>query len=458
MVNRAKNPLPAYTLPILGGKLYIVSAPDLIMSVQRNSKTLSFDSLVVNATPRVCNLSPESAGPLNANVDGSEGDWGLTREFHVALHAALAPGESLNKLSRRMIECVGSSLEKLAADGKGSRIGLLEWVRHEVTLASTESIYGPQNPLADPEVARAFWDIEGNMNMLLVGVLPKLIARKGWYGREKVAAAILKFYQTGGMENTSALTRARFDACRNNGVSLSDTAQLEAASVLAIASNTTPSTFWLMFYVFSNPQLLQDLREEITPIIATTDDENGAPIRSLDIALLKTKCPLLVSTFQETLRHRAFGATTRLVLEDTLLNDRYLLKKGGVLQMPSYSIHTDPKIWGPTVNDFDPRRFLKKQQPGSFRGFGGGSTLCPGRHFAMAEIFSVVAMMLLRFDVSPVSGKWVMPSQDESNITASIVPPSTDIAVDVRPRKGYETGRWEFELSESKERFNIATQ
>lgn len=42
----------------------------------------------------------------------------------------------------------------------------------------------------------------------------------------------------------------------------------------------------------------------------------------------------------------------------------------------------------------------------SFRAFGGGETLCPGRHFASSTILAVVAIVVLRFDITPVSGRF----------------------------------------------------
>jgi hypothetical protein len=47
-----------------------------------------------------------------------------------------------------------------------------------------------------------------------------------------------------------------------------------------------------------------------------------------------------------------------MVLEDTLLDGQYLLKKGNVLHIPAKPIHKDTSAWGPQAGVFDPYRFI----------------------------------------------------------------------------------------------------
>lgn len=96
-------------------------------------------------------------------------------------------------------------------------------------------------------------------------------------------------------------------------------------------------------------------------------------------------------------------------MEDHILDGTYLLKKGGTIMIPAPVHHHNTAPWGPTAPSFDHRRFLpseKRANSISLRGFGGGTTLCPGRHFASTEIFAFTALMVLRFDMQPVDGQW----------------------------------------------------
>jgi len=288
----------------------------------------------------------------------------------------------------------------------------------------------------------------------------------------------------------AALTKARQTINARYGISPEDSARFEITNMIGILVNTAPATFWMIMHAYSHPGLLDDLRKEVGGILHVSSDLDGeGPVRTLDISLLKTKCPLLFSTYQEMLKHHSSNASVRYVMQDTLLADKYLLKKDGIIQMPSQVMHADTEIWGPTAKEFDPRRFMKpeikesnggmggvggvpekqaKQHPAAFRAFGGGTTLCPGRFFATTEIMSVVAMFLLRFDLAPVGGgmemggkggegKLILPTQVENSLATSIQAPLKDVRVRVGRRKGgeWEGGRWGFARSECKEGWGL---
>lgn len=109
--------------------------------------------------------------------------------------------------------------------------------------------------------------------------------------------------------------------------------------------------------------------------------------------------------------------------------------------------HTSRTVYGESVNEFNHKRFIhtegKRLNLVGFRGFGGGATLCPGRHFASTEITAFAALMILRFDVKPVKGKWIRPTIDNAGMQATIPPPDTDVEVEFRLREGEWVGkRW----------------
>lgn len=83
-----------------------------------------------------------------------------------------------------------------------------------------------------------------------------------------------------------------------------------------------------------------------------------------------------------------------------MLDDRHLLKKGSVVHLVTEAFQLDTEIWGADAARFNPERFLakvskenKKVQSQAFIPFGGGKNMCPGRHLALTEITSFVAML-----------------------------------------------------------------
>jgi hypothetical protein len=62
-------------------------------------------------------------------------------------------------------------------------------------------------------------------------------------------------------------------------------------------------------------------------------------------------------------------------------------------------------VWGVHLLRVDPFRFVnnaKLQTSKSYRPFGGGHTLCPGRFLAKRSMGFAVALLLSRYDISMV--------------------------------------------------------
>ena len=229
---------------------------------------------------------------------------------------------------------------------------------------------------------------------------------------------------------------------------------------IGVLANTAPAGFWTVWHVFAHQQLLDDLRIELEAIVRTTHDPSGTPCHHLDLNRIRTECPILTSTWHEVLRHIGCGTSARQVREDYMLQDRYMLRKNSVVHKPSQVVHGDSVLWQtPTgtlpaapVEAFDPRRFLStKPTPGAFRPFGGGSTLCPGRHLSATEIQSLVAMMVLRYDITPAEGgEWSKPETYLTSFASAILSPKHDPVVDVMLRNGWESGTWTFDTPMSR--------
>ena len=227
-------------------------------------------------------------------------------------------------------------------------------------------------------------------------------------------------------------------------------------------TNIAPCTFWVIVDVFSRPRLLQDIRDEVSTALVKCSMEDKTTVKTLNVTKMETKCPLLHSVLRETLRTRSTGSSIRRVQEDFLLADRYLLQKGSILQMPHAVIHQREDLWGNTAKEYDSRRFIKaaalsneKKQattkPGMFRGFGGGATLCPGRHLAAAEITAVVAMLAVRFDILPLTANgWGQPRQAKNHGETFMVPLTKDMRVRIRKRQERGTCEWRLEMEKSK--------
>lgn len=413
--------------------MYIVTKPELIQQVQKQHHTLAFPPVEAKFATTVIGLSKEGQAVLERNLNGDEGDHGLSMETYAAMRAALHPGSALDDMNRAMLAEIKVSLDELAPGNRKKQFGLFSWLRDNLTLATTRAVYGPLNPFDDNGIRDAFWEFEAGLMQILVGFIPSITARKPVAARTKAVRAFEKYYEAGGIDKASAYARYRHEVEVNNNFPAEDCARSSVGGTVALLVNTVPSVFWALLHIHAHPGLLGQIRDEVDDCTHT-----DGTTKTIDMASLKEQCPLLLSAYQEVLRYRAMGASVREVMEDTQLGS-YLLKKGAMLQMPSRVIHTDESLWGDT--EFNPRRFLgseKKSRPRDvcFRAFGGGKTLCPGRHFATNETLAVVALWIARFDMRPVQGGWKMPTTANTDVAAAIMGPDDDVQVEIATRDG----------------------
>ena len=297
-----------------------------------------------------------------------------------------------------------------------------------------------------------------NIALLLVNVAPHIIARKTWRAREVLVAAFVRYFNAKGHENSSELTYQRWKATFEAWISTEDIARLEAAAGTGILSNTAPSTFWMLFDVYSRPSLLDEIRNEVRQNALRIDKETGTHLK--DLGAIRDGCPILLSAFQEMLRLRSNGAASRMIYKDMMLDDKYHLRGNSILQIPASIINRHRSAWGEESRTFDPYRFVKTSEKDSrrkagFLSFGAPPNLCPGRHFASGEILSLAAMMVLRFDISPENGRWIAPELQSGSLVEAITPPVDGFKVKISLRKEYEGKEWAFRVTPGKWRFGL---
>jgi hypothetical protein len=132
----------------------VVNSPSLIPVVQKQTKTLSFAPVEGAAAKGICGTSKIANDILDANVNGDDGPWSYSVAFHSAIRKPLSSGAGLDAMNRVMASKVAASIDGMS---RKQQVKLFAFVKHEVTFATTESVYGPQNPFRRPEVEQAFW-------------------------------------------------------------------------------------------------------------------------------------------------------------------------------------------------------------------------------------------------------------------------------------------------------------
>ncbi|CRG86383.1 7-alpha-hydroxycholest-4-en-3-one 12-alpha-hydroxylase [Talaromyces islandicus] len=450
-----KNPnIPAITIPIFKAKTYIITAPWLLQAVQRNSRIISFDPFLSFATDRIAGCSKHAQNILREKPAGGQG--GNHNVIH-AMHPTLL-GDGLDDMNESMIKRLKLWNDALAARAP-MKIDLCEWCREVITVAASESMWGELNPFKSKVIRDAFWDFEGGMNALLLKFLPQLTARRGWKGRETLFNAFVEYYKADGTKSGSQLAKARWNCLHEMGVSLEDIARLETSMCIGLLANTVPTAFWFLFDVCSRPEILEKIRGELYEHAVHIDPETKSAI--VDLADIREHCPFIIAALQESLRTRNTGRATRLVYEDVVIDNKYLLKKGSIIQIPYQAVHEHEKVWGSTSKNFDPTRFLNRTQRkvGGFLEFGMSPNTCPGRHFAAGEILSFVAALILRFDLTPTisspGAPWNEPEIQPSSVVTSFAALKNPLLVSATPREKYQDYDWDFRVTRGSGRFEL---
>jgi cytochrome P450 len=468
-----------YLLFVGKGRMYIVASPEWAQTIHRAHKSLQFNTLVSQAMKNIFCLDDRSMAILKQNQNAEDGTRsGLMQDVHHMLGTTLAPGELVDEMNRSVLDTFCLDIDALAK-GRSDDIQLWSWLRHHFSVAAVTALWGPKNPLVvHPDVEAAFWDFEANILQLSMVPMPRLLTRKGWNGRQRLFDTFTEYFdqERYNEPGVNQIIKDRVELIVGQyGWSKRMHAQGEVSFVFAAVTNAVPTVFWMISYIYSDKTLLSELRKEVDNCINSSLD---SPKRTINANLLRTSCPLLLSTFRETLRVVGSVHINRYVAEDVSLTnsatgETYLLKKDSLVQIASNVIHQN-SLWGGDALEFNPRRFMQsndkarsdaspskipdpaapfrdekgKVYSAAFRSFGGGNNVCPGRHFAQMEILALASLFVAGFEIEGADspGKYEMPPFEDFKLGLGVIKPARDVSVKISRRAGYEDVEWAFEM------------
>ncbi len=210
----------------------------------------------------------------------------------------------------------------------------------------------------------------------------------------------------------------------SNGKSMSDYEIAEEVLGMIIGGHETSSTAltWVWYELSLNPEIERRLCQEIDSIVG-------------EGSLTVDQLPKLVYTKQvveETLRlHPPFWFENRNAVSDFELGGNKL-PKNSLIIFSRYSLHRHRDFWA-LPEQFKPERFAPGQEensPSVYASipFGGGPRVCIGKHFAMMELVTILALVARRFRV-------VIDTTNRHMMSAQLtMTPKFGLRVRVQPR------------------------
>lgn len=135
-----------------GTRLYVINSPSLLAPVQSQFRALSFPAIEANIAANVIGVNKATNAIVGHHVNQ---DDGYLMNFPKYVHSALSAGPGLDAMNRRSVQVIAKSLNEHAQRGV-SAVSMFKWIRHELLLATTEGVYGPNNPFRDPVMEEAW--------------------------------------------------------------------------------------------------------------------------------------------------------------------------------------------------------------------------------------------------------------------------------------------------------------
>ncbi|KAI0129669.1 cytochrome P450 [Xylariales sp. AK1849] len=450
-----KQPMPACTLPMLNGKMYIINSPELI-SATFKARTLSFDPYL--------HKTIGSMVPLSKQAKTMFAEEHFYHHWIKVIYGKMT-GTDLLKMNTVVLTDIFRQVNALprAVEVEDTYV----WLRNVLTTSTISALLGTKNPWReDRSLENKYWTYDANIHHFVLGPAPRISAPAAYKARADMHQALIKYYNSHGYEadDVSAITKGTDSLQREHNWSSEDRAAMMIAIIQGSLANTIPTGYWYFMHIICKPRLVARLRDEARLLVTEGQNlPNGKREMLMDIKDLESRAPLLVAAFRENQRVVSIGTMSRMVMEDTVISDgerSYLLKKDTPLQISGLVGHSSEQHWGADVAEFEPDRFMKKSpgrgavkefngdapvKRGVFVPFGGGKHICPGRNFASAENWGTLIALLLGFDITDPEGQTLLlPARQMPLVTAGIGKPKigSDLRSCIRRRKGWEDVVW----------------
>ncbi|XP_060678654.1 cytochrome P450 7B1 isoform X1 [Hemiscyllium ocellatum] len=213
------------------------------------------------------------------------------------------------------------------------------------------------------------------------------------------------------------------------------------AFLWAALGNTVPAVFWALYYLVKNPEAHAAVCDEIQHVFQAAG-QRASP--DFNISLTREHLDSMVilgSAIKESFRLCSASMNIRTAQEDFTLNlkegQSIKLRKGDWVVLYPQILHMDPEVYeNPEVykynrfveNGSEKTAFYKRGRKLRYylMPFGSGSSMCPGRHFAVSEIKMFLSIMLATFDLEIIEGeKPVGLNNDRAGL--GIVLPDSDV-------------------------------
>ncbi|KAF5247075.1 hypothetical protein FAUST_927 [Fusarium austroamericanum] len=380
-----KSAAQPFSLFIGGRRTYIVLDPRYIGEVFKKTKDLVYEPFVENLM--TCLGVTEKARDIMLSTKIGDPPPSLANSVLDWVRVEMSPGPSSQPFFDKLMTELDLGLQQGSPLTNGREI-------------STNNFFGKVLLEQSPEILHSF-PIFDRHAWEMVFRAPKLMFNTAHSAKSSVINSLTKYLelpQSQRQDAASFILRSE-DAMRKNGVGSRDIAAMVFKLFWGINGMPAIVAFWLLARTVYTPDLWEAIKTEVAPAF-----KNGIHSQP-DIEYLKG-CLKLNAIFYETLRVHGGANGFRTVSSDTVIGG-FTFKTGSDVLMPYRQMHLDEVVWGQDAKTFDINRFIdnpKLAAAKTFKPFGGGTTLCPGRFHARHTALSFIATIVTRYNIQVVGG------------------------------------------------------
>jgi len=304
--------------------------------------------------------------------------------------------------------------------------------------------FGEDCPVGD--LLKPFRLFDNSFHLLLGGI-PKMFMKGSVNALDELATIIDERYllNPDALDGASEMIKAYSRIPRDDGFDTREIARLVVSFLWALEANAPIASYWILALNLQRQDGLKSLISEVDEAVANWNAMNPSlPLGShqgLVDFINQVDLPLLNSTIQETLRFATSAMSIRSVVEKVDLGG-FTFDRGDEIVCMTRMVHLDPEIHE-RPNEYIPtrymteRKFTKNGKPVMNHSipWGGGVSMCEGRHFAQKEMKALIVLLLMKYTVELDPKSTERPTFVEERIGVGVMPPKGDIRVIIRRRE-----------------------
>ncbi|QMW47793.1 hypothetical protein G4B11_011311 [Aspergillus flavus] len=410
-------------LRIAGQDMVMVTTAAQIAAIDKDSPTFAFEPFVDLVYDEIATVSRESKPLLwRTPAEGYKSLFPSAKQMTAAhtgihlLHKQLTQPDAMHEFMTNSLVHVNNTLQwdsfyntsVLAATADVKVVSLECLCRDVIIDAQLTSFFGPRILEIEPNI-RSFLKAWDSISWKVSYRLPSFLAKHATQLRDHLIEVLVKYYAFPAEERPGSVSFVNdvYDDYKQAGIPDRDIAGIVFTILWGLNSNVNAISHWMIAHLMNNPTVVNEIREEIAPMMRALDSSptiDGTILADVSKDPLLNSCPIMNSTFNETLRFTATGSSFRETTRDTTLDGRRI-PKGTKIIIPQRTQMMHSAAFGPDPETFDCYRFYRNKsllRKVEFRGFGGGTTLCSGRVVGRHQVLAYLALLFWRYDLEVI--------------------------------------------------------